>query len=354
MRKQELNPAKLANLFRDEFRLCNVRSGETVVLLSDLETRREFVAAAFAAADELGADIFEMCVNAIPSWTKVGVPTIGKCKGTLDAIMAADMLVCFHIPLFTRWLKDVRDAGTQVLMVIDAPDDLHQLMAPPGLKDAVVHAGRRLEQAKTMRVTSAAGTDLTVALGEYPTMIQYGFAESPGRFDHWGAGHVHTFPNEGTANGTVVIDRGDLVILPYNRYVQDEIRLEVRDGFITKIAGGLDAKLMSTWLDDNRRDAEDRDGYAISHLGWGLNPQARWDALALHGDDPERTFASARTFPGNFLFSTGPNTQGGGNRTTLAHYDVPMRDCTVMLDGEPVIERGKIVDPKMIVAPVAR
>ena len=37
---------------------------------------------------------------------------------------------------------------------------------------------------------------LTVKLGEYPTMIQYGYAESPGRFDHWGAGHVHTFPNE--------------------------------------------------------------------------------------------------------------------------------------------------------------
>jgi hypothetical protein len=31
-----------------------------------------------------------------------------------------------------------------------------------------------------------------------------------------------------------------------------------------------------------------------------------------------------------------------------------MRNCTVMLDGKPVIERGKIVDPKMIVAPVAR
>jgi 2,5-dihydroxypyridine 5,6-dioxygenase len=205
-----------------------------------------------------------------------------------------------------------------------------------------------------MRVTSGAGTDFTVRLGEYPTMIQYGFAEAPGRFDHWGAGHVHTFPNEGSASGTVVIDRGDLVILPYNRYVQDEVRLEVRDGFITRIEGGLDAKLMSTWLDDNRRHADDRDGYAISHLGWGLNPQARWDALALHGDDPERTFASARTFPGNFLFSTGPNTQGGGTRDTLAHYDVPMRDCTVMLDNDTIIERGKFVDDRMIVRRVAR
>ncbi len=58
----------------------------------------------------------------------------------------------------------------------------------------------------------------------------------------------------------------------------------------------------------------------------------------------------ARTFPGNFLFSTGPNTQGGGKRNTKGHYDVPMRDCTVMLDNNVVIERGRFVDEKMIVA----
>jgi 2,5-dihydroxypyridine 5,6-dioxygenase len=341
-------------LFRQQFALCKVERGETVALLSDLNTRREYIAAAFAAAGDLGADVYEMCVNALPSWTKVGVGTVGACKGTLEALKAVDMLVCFHIPLFTRWLKDVRDAGTRVLMIIDAPDDLEQLMSPPGLKEAVIHAGKRLEQTKVMRVTSAAGTDLTVKCGEYPTMIQYGFAEAPGRFDHWGAGHVHTFPNEGSANGTVVIAPGDIIVLPYNRYVVDPIRVEVRDGFISRIDGGLDAKLMKAWLDDNARFEGDRDGYAISHLGWGLNPQARWDAIALYGDDPDRTYAAARTFPGNFLFSTGPNTQGGGKRDTKAHYDVPMRDCTVMLDNDVIIDRGRFVDEKMVVQKVAR
>src|SRR5262249_59347580 len=48
---------------------------------------------------------------------------------------------------------------------------------------------------------------------------------------HWGAGHVHTFPNEGSANGTVVFTPGDIIVLPYCRYVQDEVRLDIRDGF---------------------------------------------------------------------------------------------------------------------------
>jgi 2,5-dihydroxypyridine 5,6-dioxygenase len=354
IRTQEVNPAKLGPLYRKEFTLSQVRPGETVALLTDLATRREYVEAAFAAADELGADIYEMCVNSIPSWTKVGVATVGKCKGTLEAVKAADLVVCFHVPLFTGWLKEVLTGGTRVLMIIDGPDELEQLLAPPGLKEAVLHAHRRLERTREVRILSEAGTDLRYRCGEYPVMSQYGFADEPGHFDHWGAGHVHTFPNEGSANGTVVLQPGDIVILPYCRYVQDAVRLEIRDGFIINIEGGLDAKLMADWLADNKRHADDRDPYAVSHLGWGLNPQALWHGIALHGDAPERSRAAARTFPGNFLFSTGPNTQGGGKRNTLGHYDVPMRDCTVILDNAVIIKRGKFVDQQMIVPRVAR
>ena len=127
----------------------------------------------------------------------------------------------------------------------------------------------------------------------------------------------------------------------------DPVRLEIRDGYVTKIEGGLDAKLMRDWLTDNKANDEDRDPFAVSHLGWGMNPQALWYGIALNGDDPERHRGAARTFPGNFLFSTGPNTQGGGKRNTRGHYDVPMRDCTLRLDGDVIIERGRIVDPKM-------
>ena len=139
-------------------------------------------------------------------------------------------------------------------------------------------------------------------------------------------------------------------ILPFCRFVTDPVRLEVREGHVTKVEGGLDAKLMRDWLEDGKESDGDRDPYAVSHLGWGMNPQARWYWMGLNGAEPERNRAAARVFPGNFLFSTGPNSQGGGKRTTRGHYDVPMRDCTVMLDGRTVIERGHIVDPHMAVA----
>ena len=309
---------------------------------------------AFAAAEELGADIYELCVNSLPGWTRVGVPTIGQCKGTLEAVCAADLIVIFHVPLFSRWLKTVMDGGTRVLMIIDAPDALAQLMSPPGLKEACKHAESVYRKTRTARVYSDAGTDLTYTCGEYPVMTQWGYADERGHFDHWGAGHIHTFPNEGSAHGTVMLQPGDIVILPYCRYVADPVKLTVREGHVVDIEGGLDAKLMQDWLADGKSGPDDRDPYAVSHLGWGMNPQALWYGIALNGDEPEVSRAAARTFPGNFLFSTGPNSQGGGKRTTRGHYDVPMRDCSIELDGRAVVKDGKIVDDAMRVKRVVR
>ena len=349
-----VNPARLTTLFRKQFELCKVGPGQTVAVVSDLGTRPEYIQASFAAAEEMGFDIYDMRVNTIPGWTKVGVPTIGQCKGTLEALMAADMILIFHIPLFSAWLRKVMDKGVRVQMVIDSPDDLLNLQSPPGLKDALMYAHHLYENTRRVHVTSKAGTDLTFTRGEYPVMTQYGFADEPGHFDHWGVGLLHTFPDEGSANGTVVIMPGDIVILPYCRYVQDRIHLQIENGHVTRIEGGLDAMLMRDWLEEGKTSPEDRDPYAVSHLGWGMNPQCRWDNLALNGDIPEHNRAAARSFPGNFLFSTGPNSQGGGKRTTRGHYDVPMRSCTIRLDDKTVVEDGRLVDPRMIVQREAR
>src|SRR3546814_17362959 len=79
----------------------------------------------------------------------------------------------------------------------------------------------------------------------------------------------------------------------------------------------------------------DPEAYAISHIGWGLQPRARWSTLGLF--DREATLGmDARAFEGNFLFSLGPNTEAGGTRTPACHIDIPMRNCTVSLDKKPV------------------
>ena len=148
----------------------------------------------------MGFDIYEMCVNAIPGWTSVGVPTIGQCKGTLEALMAADMVLIFHVPLFSKWLKRGDEQGRA-----RADDHRRARRSVPAAVAARPEGGgaacaqRSTRETKEVRVTSKAGTDCTYRCGEYPVMSQYGMADEPGRFDHWGVGLLHTFPNEGSA-----------------------------------------------------------------------------------------------------------------------------------------------------------
>ena len=141
-----------------------------------------------------------------------------------------DMVLIFHVPLFSSWLREVLDNDIRVQMVIDGPDDLEQLQSPEGLKKAVIYAHQLYEKTKKIHVTSKAGTDLCYEIGEYPVMSQYGMADEPGRFDQWGVGHIHTFPNEGSSYGTVVIQPGDIVI--FGQYGGNEIKLDGEDYLI--------------------------------------------------------------------------------------------------------------------------
>jgi 2,5-dihydroxypyridine 5,6-dioxygenase len=81
----------------------------------------------------------------------------------------------------------------------------------------------------------------------------------------------------------------------------------------------------------------DPSAYAVSHVGWGLNRRARWDAMNFY-DKRDFNGTELRAFAGNFLYSTGANEVAG--RHTLGHFDLPLRGCTVALDGVPVVDRG--------------
>jgi 2,5-dihydroxypyridine 5,6-dioxygenase len=109
---------------------------------------------------------------------------------------------------------------------------------------------------------------------------------------------------------------------------------------VTSIDGqGADAELMRRYF----AAWNDREAYATSHVGWGLNPRARYEALAMY-DRRETNGTELRVFAGNFLYSTGANEFTG--RYTEGHFDLPLRGCTVTLDGQPVVERGELLaDP---------
>ena len=82
-----------------------------------------------------------------------------------------------------------------------------------------------------------------------------------------------------------------------------------------------------------------KDAYASSHIGWGMNPAARWDYLDLY-DRSQINGTEARAFEGNFMYSTGANETA--QRFSPCHFDLPMRRCTVALDGVEVVREGAL------------
>ena len=81
----------------------------------------------------------------------------------------------------------------------------------------------------------------------------------------------------------------------------------------------------------------DKEAYAASHLGWGMNTGARWDSMTMY-DKNDFNGTELRAFGGNFLYSTGANEVAG--RHTLGHFDLPLRGCTIKLDDTTVVDAG--------------
>jgi 2,5-dihydroxypyridine 5,6-dioxygenase len=184
-----------------------------------------------------------------------------------------------------------------------------------------------------MRVTSAAGTDLTARLEGAFRAGSSGVATEPGTIAHWPGGLCLAFPAAHCVEGVVVLAPGD-INLTFKTYVREAVRLRIEDDHIIAVEGdGLDADLFRSYL----AAFGDRESYAVSHVGFGMNRAARWDYLELY-DKAQINGTEARAFAGNFLFSTGANENAG--RYTAGHFDLPMRGCTVALDGRVVVDAG--------------
>ena len=307
--------------------LCKVSPGEKVVVLDSFAGSGRYKRFAVEAAEELGADVAYLQVGDPNHLPESAVPTLSKADMIIDLVFAHD----------TRIRAFGRDNGTRTLVVLEPPEILARMLPNAEDKSRVQAAHRAMRAAGTMRVTAPTGTDFSVRLGEFGGNAQWGFTDEAGHWDQWPGAFITTYGNEGTAEGTIVVDAGDMVF-PTKEYVRDPITLRIEGGYIRAIEGGADAKAMKALLD--RYD--DPEVFAVSHLGWGLSRNSRWDALSWY-DKAAIEGQDGRGFYGNFLFSTGPNLSGGGTRRAPLHLDIPLRGCSVFLDSQAMVLDGAVI-----------
>lgn len=337
---------QLLQAWQQVLTLSKLEKGQTVTILTSASTHPQNLAMATIAAQSLGAIVNRLDlppVNAEKSLSRDPLAYLGATPLTGNAaaiamLKASDLVLDLMTLLFSPEQIDILKSGTKILLAVEPPEVLVRTVPTLADKQRVMAHSKRLGNAKEMSVVSDAGTNIRFPLGEFPVISEYAFVDEPGRWDHWPSGFCFTFPNEGGSNGVIVVDKGD-ILLPQKCYAGDKIVLTVENGYAVKIEGGVDAELLRDYM----ASFNDPEGYAISHIGWGLQPRCHWSTLGLY--DREQTIGmDARAYEGNFLFSLGPNNEAGGNRTTACHIDIPLRHCTVRLDGVEVVHSGKVID----------
>lgn len=344
MLQETVEPAWL-NAFDSVLRRCALQPGDTVAVLSETQSRPVLPQLASLAAARLGCKVFGLQLpsvfsDGLPVARSTGAsPVLQQLAPVVSALAGSTLVVdctvegLMHAPELPAILR----GGARVVYVSNEhPEALARLVPRDDLEPLVKAHVKRLRAARRMHVTSEAGTDLDISLQDAAVGGNWGYTTRPGTITHWPGGLVLAFPAAGAVRGRIVLAAGD-VNLTFKRYIESAVTLHIEDDHITRVEGqGVDAQLMRSHL----AAWGDRAAYAVSHVGYGLNAGARWDSMALY-DKRDFNGTELRAFAGNFLYSTGANEVAG--RHTLGHFDLPMRDCTVALDGQEVVRRGECV-----------
>ena len=338
-------PLERIDIFKDHFLRCGVTNKDVVAVLAETQSRRELVNTVEQAIEKIGS---KSTTTVLPTPLNYGpVPirstgaslAIGGNRSVVAELAATTFVVdCTVEGLLHAPERDqILEGGTRILMISNEhPEVFDRIGYDPTLTERVENGVNRLSSASIMRVSSEAGTDLTVDLKGAQVAGSDGIARALGEISHWPGGLVLCFPDTGSVNGTVVMKPGD-VNLTFKEYLRSTISMKIESDYITDIDGdGLDADLFSSYL----AAWNEEDAYAISHLGWGMNHLCRWDALPMY-DKSDFNGTELRAFAGNFLWSTGANEVAG--RFCRGHFDLPMRDCSVILDDHPVVESGTLI-----------
>ena len=338
---------KWIDAFQRVFALCKVQPGDDVAILSETQSRPLNVQLAELALQRLGVRAFHVVVASPPQVSPVPVRSTGASralsghKAAIASLREVSLVVDLTVEglLHAPELPDILSGGKARLLMVsnEHPEALERLVPDAAMEPRVKAAVKRCRAASQMTVTSAAGTDLTVDMREARTAGVWGWTDRPGTVAHWPGGVVVSFPRAGSVNGRLVLDAGD-VNLTFKRYLERPLVLTIENDFVTSIEGeGTDGELMrryfAAWSDPN--------AYATSHVGWGLNEGARYEALAMY-DKRDTNGTEIRAYAGNFLFSTGANEFAG--RFTEGHFDLPVRGTTIRLDGVAVVVDGRLTD----------
>lgn len=251
------------------------------------------------------------------------------------AVRAADVF----IDMTTRALghaavcEEIRKAGKPAIYMNGSTYDILTGGAATADYAAMEELGIRLmelwNRCDEVRVTSRLGTDLVARsdgrLGYYMAARNRTLPDGRVLDAAFPDGEAGIVPLEGSGEGVVVWD----TTVEQIGLLREPVKLTVEKGWVVRIEGGSQAKQVQELLEKYG----DRNSYNCpAEISIGLNPKAR--ITGFMREDKKKWGACHIAF--------GTNAEDGGVVRAKLHIDGLIREPTVTMDGQVVVEDGVI------------
>lgn len=298
------------------------RTGETVLVITD-EPLRTIGYALRQAAKDLGHEV--MLVEILPRRTNGEEPP----SAVADLMTKLDVVLCPTSKSLTH--TDARRAASAAgARVGTLPGVTEEIMVRCMNADYSRIAARTfaicalMEKTRTIRVTAPGGTDITLPIAGREAHASSGIFREKGQWGNLPTGEAYLAPLEGVSNGVVVVD-GSMASVGMT---STPIRIEVENGYATRITGGREAEKLIALLEPHGKE-----GRTVAEFGIGTNDRAILTGVIL---EDEKVM-------GTIHIAFGDNKSMGGSVRVASHLDGLVKQPTVWFDERKVMENGKLL-----------
>ena len=248
------------------------------------------------------------------------------------AMSAAD--VVFGVTKFSLFHSQARrDCVANGARFVNMADYHIEMMTSGGLFVDFIAQGQMMDrfsdkaQGETIRITTAAGTDLTCSIKGRTPLRQYGRSLKAGASSSPPDIETALGPVEGTMNGSFVVDGS--IPFPGLGVLDEKIFIDIRDGRIVEIKGGKAADTLREGL----KGLNDEDVYIVAEIGFGFNNASRLCNSMLEDEG----------VMGTLHLGFGNSLAFGGSCASPNHVDMVFKDASVWVDGVQLIDNGNFL-----------
>ncbi len=310
-------------------KMAQVKEDETVVIITDYSYPSEIADALFEYSLAVGAEAAKIVTTPPTGSFYAGdIPEIAKAAAESADVIFACTSKSFPVPVRTGFVNK----GKRFMMMHHLSKELFLRSVPIDTELLRRRAEKLVDvfpKTKEVHMTSLAGSDIKFSLEGCKIGLVYDGVCLPGEFDAVPSGVVDALPVPGTGNGVIVMDGA----LGGYGLIRTPLKMTIKDGKITKIEGGTEAKWLDKAMKKHLNEGDENANHWAEFL-IGLNPNCH---LTRQGSllEDERQL-------GAINIGWGRDTHFGGTFESSFHGDGHLINATVTLDGVKYIDNGKL------------